>query len=51
MINDKWGFVDKTGKEIVPPKYDLALDFEGGVAEVEFNGEWIKIDKQGNVVK
>jgi hypothetical protein len=23
-LNGKWGFIDKTGKEIVPPKYDGA---------------------------
>ena len=50
-LNGKRGFVDKTGKEVIPLKYESALHFIGGVANVELNGEWIKIDKQGNVVE
>ena len=51
QLNGKCGFVDKTGKEVIPLKYENTSHFIGGIAEVKFNGGWIKIDKQGNVVK
>jgi len=25
--NGKWGFIDKTGKYVINPRYDLAGDF------------------------
>lgn len=34
-INDKWGFIDKTGKEVVPLNYRGAYHFDRGVAIVE----------------
>jgi len=46
-LNGKCGFVDKTGKEVVPPKYDYVGDFHGGPAEVELGGKWGFIDEQG----
>ena len=30
----KWGFIDKTGKEVIPFKYDTAGDFSEGLAMV-----------------
>ena len=38
--NKKWGFVDKTGREVVPCKYDAACDFSDGMARVAVGGEW-----------
>ena len=34
-LNGKWGFIDKTGKEVIPLKYDFAYGFFGGLAQVE----------------
>lgn len=43
----KYGFMDKTGKLVIPLKYDFAESFQGGLAEVELNGEHFKIDTKG----
>ncbi|GEM_PF-7047121 len=44
------GFVDKTGKIIVPIKYDNASNFYEDVVAVNLNGKYGFIDKNGNVV-
>ena len=49
-LNDKWGFVDKTGREIIPLKYDGVGSFYEGLAEVKLNGKWGFIDKTGKEV-
>ena len=36
-----WGFVDKTGKEIVPLKYQSADNFSEGMATVQLNDKWV----------
>ena len=36
----KWGFVDRQGNEIVPPRYDEVWDFSDGLAVVRLGGEW-----------
>ena len=51
----KWGFFDKTWKEIVPPKYDNANVFHEGLAAVgvktgERGYKWGFIDKTGQEV-
>ena len=30
--SNKWGFIDKSGKVVVPLQYDLAYDFSEGLA-------------------
>ena len=53
---EKWGFIDKTGKEVIPAQYDLNGNFGGyygfseGVANVGKNNKWGAIDKTGKVV-
>ena len=49
-LNHKMGFIDKTGKEIVPPKYDDAGVFIEGLAKVKLNGKWGLIDKTGKEI-
>ena len=42
-LNDKYGFINKEGKEIVPCKYDSIDDFFEGRARVRIgwkNGKW-----------
>lgn len=36
----KWGYVDKTGREVVPCKYDDAQDFSEGLAAVKLDDKW-----------
>ena len=46
----KYGYVDKNGKTIIPPKYDGANDFSEGLASVLSDGKWGFIDYCGNIV-
>ena len=47
----KWGFIDKTGNEVIPCKYEFVGDFSNGVAYVSIGegetGESYYIDKTG----
>ena len=49
-LNGKWGFIDTTGKEVIPLKYDWAYDFFEGLAQVKLNGKWGFIDKTGREI-
>ncbi|MFM8234376.1 MAG: WG repeat-containing protein [Holophagaceae bacterium] len=54
-LNGKWGGVDKTGKEVVPLRYDrLAFFLNGkrneGLFRVELNGKWGCVDRTGKEV-
>ena len=44
------GFIDKTGKEIIPPKYDFASDFRNGLAFVILEENEGFIDTEGNEI-
>src|SRR5438445_13333722 len=35
----KFGYIDKTGKVVIPLTYDEAYDFREGLARVEINGK------------
>ena len=52
-LNGKWGFIDKTGKLIVPPMYDEAWPFQEGLAKVELNEKkfYIKVFPDDKVVE
>ena len=47
--NDKWGFINKQGKEVIPLQYDDVSSFSEGLATVKLNGKWGVIDKTGNI--
>ena len=50
-LNGKeWGFIDKSGKEMVPLKYDQAITFHEGLARVIFNNKYGFVDKNGKEV-
>ncbi|MDD7319119.1 MAG: WG repeat-containing protein [Prevotella sp.] len=49
-LNDKWGFIDKTGKEVITCKYDYAKYFHEGRAKVRLNGRDFYIDKNGQKI-
>ena len=49
-LNDKWGYIDKTGTEVIPCQYDEANGFSEGLAAVELNGKYGYIDKSGTLV-
>jgi hypothetical protein len=46
----KYGFIDQTGKTVIPPKFDLTFEFSEGLAAVSVNGKWGYIDKTGEMV-
>ncbi|MDR7855952.1 WG repeat-containing protein [Tissierella sp.] len=47
---DKYGFIDKSGKLIIPLIYDSANSFSEGLALVKKDGKYGYIDKTGEVV-
>lgn len=49
-VDDKYGFIDENGKEVIKPIYDYAYGFDAGLAKVEKDGEWFYIDKTGKRV-
>ncbi len=46
----KYGYIDKTGREVIPLIYYSAYDFIEGLARVEKDGKCGYIDKTGKVV-
>ena len=48
--NGKYGYVDKSGHEVIPCKYDDAEDFIEGLAKVEKDDKYGFIDKKGREV-
>jgi hypothetical protein len=48
--NGKWGFIDKTGKEIIPCKYDKAKSFSEGLVAVQLNNKYGFIDYTGKEI-
>ena len=49
-LNGKYGFIDKTGKEITSLEYDDVRSFEEGVAKVNFNNKWCFINTTGKEI-
>ncbi|MCX6165801.1 MAG: WG repeat-containing protein, partial [Ignavibacteriae bacterium] len=49
-LNDKWGFIDKEGNEVIPIKYDEIFNFKEGLARVKLNNKWGFINEQGREV-
>ena len=48
-LNGKYGFIDKTGKVVIEPKFDAVSDFSEDLAAVRIeNNLWGFIDKSGN---
>lgn len=38
-LDGKWGYIDKSGKMVIPPRYDETWGFEGGLAAVSIRPE------------
>ena len=49
-LNNKYGFIDKTGKSVIPCIYDRAGSFSEGLAYVYLNNKWGFFDKTGELV-
>ena len=49
--NDKWGFLNKSGNEVIPCQWNMVGWFSEGLAEVrDTNGLWGYINKKGELV-
>ena len=48
--NDKYGYQDEKGKEVVAPQYDLAYPFTEGMAAVRVAGKYGYLDTTGREV-
>ena len=49
-LNQKWGYMHKSGNEVISPKYDFAENFFDGFAMVRINDKWGYIDTLGNEI-
>lgn len=49
-MNYKYGFIDKSGKEVVKPQFDVANSFREGLALIKQGDQWGFIDKTGKMV-
>ena len=49
-LDKKWGYIDKTGKEVIPLKYDFVIGFKDGLTLVKLDGKSGYIDKNGKEV-
>jgi len=43
--NGLFGYIDTTGKVVIPPQFENAMDFKEGLAPVRINRPWGYIDK------
>jgi len=48
--NGKWGFIDNTGREVLPFEWDGALSFGMHLAAVKTGDKWGYINQSGNIV-
>ena len=46
----KFGYIDQTGKFVLPYQFDGASDFKGGVARVKKNDKWGLINSTGKLI-
>lgn len=50
FLNGKGGYIDKTGRFAIEPRFDSVSNFSEGLAAVSINGKTSYIDKSGRVV-
>ncbi|EKB49425.1 WG repeat-containing protein [Cecembia lonarensis] len=46
----KYGFIDKSGKWVVPAQFDEVKKFNEGLASYRLNGQWGILDRQGQII-
>ena len=49
-VGRAWGFIDKSGTLVIPPKFDDAESFLEGLAKIEVEGLYGYADKSGAIV-
>lgn len=45
-----YGYMDTAGNDVIPPRFNSARWFSGGIAAVSLNHKWGFIDKKGNFI-
>ncbi len=50
LFGEKYGFIDRTGKTLIYPQFDLTDGFSEGLAAVEIGKKWGYIDTTGKMV-
>ena len=50
MIDDECGYIDKTGKIVIEPQFEICGRFIEGIAAVKIDGKWGYIDKSGKFI-
>jgi len=50
LFGKKYGFIDRNGKTIIPPQFDLTYGFGEGLAAVQIGKKWGYIDTTGRMV-
>ncbi len=48
-VDEKYGYVDGTGRMVIEPRFDLASEFFGGLAAVMVGEKWGYIDRTGKI--
>jgi hypothetical protein len=46
----KWGYINRSGKTVIPPQFDDEGDFFNARAKVQMDGKWGYIDETGRMV-
>ena len=49
-VDGDWGYIDRTGRMIIKPRYDQASKFKRGTAQVRQGNQYSWIDKTGKVL-
>ena len=50
-VDDKWGYIDRTGKYIIAPRFDDVFLFNEKIVSVKVDGKWGCINKKGKYIK
>lgn len=50
LFGKKYGFIDRQGKTVIPPQFDLTYGFSEGLAAVQIDKKWGYIDATGRMV-
>jgi hypothetical protein len=49
-FGSRYGFIDRSGKTVIPPQFDLTFGFSEGLAAVQIGKKWGFIDTSGKLV-
>ncbi|MCS6873179.1 MAG: WG repeat-containing protein [Pyrinomonadaceae bacterium] len=50
LEDGKYGYIDRTGKVVIPPQFENSVGFREGLAATKMNGKYGYIDKTGKWV-